>query len=246
MFWKDFGRAISAYGEGIKLINQLKLWKFFFIPALIGLLVGATIIWGGYALSDNIGEYLSSWYPFEWGSGIIEWIADIIGGGLILILGYLMYKHIVLAFSAPFMSPVSEKIEKHLTGANALESQGTFTSLLIRGIRLAIRNILLELLITIPLLILGIIPLIGFLSPILLFYVQAFYCGFGNMDYTLERHRKYNQTPAFVRKNKGLAFGNGAVFMLSLLIPFVGIMLTLPISTAAATVVTVERLNQTK
>ncbi|MCH2235536.1 MAG: EI24 domain-containing protein [Crocinitomicaceae bacterium] len=246
MFWKDFGRAISAYGEGIKLINQLKLWKFFFIPALIGLLVGATIIWGGYALSGNIGEYLSSWYPFEWGSGIIEWIADIIGGGLILILGYLMYKHIVLAFSAPFMSPVSEKIEKHLTGANALESQGTFTSLLIRGIRLAIRNILLELLITIPLLILGIIPLIGFLSPILLFYVQAFYCGFGNMDYTLERHRKYNQTPAFVRKNKGLAFGNGAVFMLSLLIPFVGIMLTLPISTAAATVVTVERLNQTK
>ena len=243
MFWKDFSRSLSAYGEGFKLISQLKLWKFFFVPALIGLLVGAGIIYGGYAASDNVGEFLSSWYPFEFGSSVVLWIADFIGGFLIIIIGYMMYKHIVIALSSPFMGPVSEKIEKHLSGDNAIASQSGFMELLVRGIRVSLRNIFLELLITLPLLLFSLIPLLNIFSTILIFYTQAFYCGFGNMDYTLERHKKYNETGAFIRKNKGLAFGNGFVFMFALLIPFVGIMLTLPISTAAATITTVERLK---
>ena len=33
-----------------------------------------------------------------------------------IVIGLILFKHIIMALSAPFMSPVSEKIEAHLTG----------------------------------------------------------------------------------------------------------------------------------
>ena len=100
-----------------------------------------------------------------------------------------------------------------------------------------------ELLLTIPILLVGLIPIIGLVSTVLLFLMQAYYAGFGNMDYTLERHYDYNKSIQFVRKNKGQAIGNGIVFMLFLLIPIVGVILVLPLSVTAATVQTVDLLD---
>jgi CysZ protein len=76
--------------------------------------------------------------------------------------------------------------------------------------------------------------------------VQSYYAGFGNMDYTLERHFKYSESIDFVKQNKGVAIGNGIVFMLFLLIPVVGIILVLPLSVTAATTETVKLLEAKK
>ena len=86
-------------------------------------------------------------------------------------------------------------------------------------------------------------PIIGLFSTVLLFLVQAYYAGFGNMDYTLERHFKYNESVQFIRNHRGLAIGNGIVFMLFLLIPIIGVILVLPLSVTAASVKTVEALE---
>ena len=106
------------------------------------------------------------------------------------------------------------------------------------------RNLVKELLITIPILLLKFIPVVNIFSTVLLFLVQAYYAGFGNMDYTLERHFKYRESINFVGKNKGIAIGNGIVFMLFLLIPVIGIILVLPISVTAASKETVELLKR--
>ena len=244
---KDIKEGIGAYSEAFKLVSELKLWKFFFIPALIGLLIGGGIIVWAYAASDNIGEYLNSWYPFEFGKSTLEWIADVVGRLLVIVIGFLLYRHALMALSAPFMAPISEKIEAHLSpNKEVTKPSSGFAALLIRGIRVSFRNVVFELLITLPLLLFSFIPVLNIVSTILIFYTQSFYAGFGNMDYTLERHRKYKETGKFIRKNRGLAVGNGFIFMLMLLIPFIGIMLTLPLSTAAASIVTTRRLNSKK
>jgi CysZ protein len=87
------------------------------------------------------------------------------------------------------------------------------------------------------------IPLVNIISSILLFFVQAYYAGFGNIDYTLERHFKYKDSIHFVRKHRGMAIGNGIVFILFLLIPIVGVILVLPLSVTAATTQTVKQLQ---
>ena len=93
---------------------------------------------------------------------------------------------------------------------------------------------------------LGLIPIIGFFSAALLFLMQAYFAGFGNMDYTLERHYNYKMSVKFVKQNRGLATGNGIIFMLFLLIPVIGVILVLPLSVTAATIVTVEKIQEEK
>jgi CysZ protein len=74
--------------------------------------------------------------------------------------------------------------------------------------------------------------------------VQAYYAGFGNMDYTLERHFKYRESVQFIRRHRGIAIGNGLVFILFLIIPVIGIILVLPMSVTAASIKTVELLKK--
>ena len=158
-------------------------------------------------------------------------------------LGFLLFKHFVLALSAPFMGIISEKIEIHLTGVKSLDTRSSSMKLLVRGVRIATRNLFRELILTIPILLLGLIPAIGIFSTVLLFLMQAYFAGFGYMVYTLERHFNYKDSVKFVRKNRGMATGNGIVFMLFLFIPVVGAILVLPFSVTAATIETIKKIQ---
>jgi CysZ protein len=149
-----------------------------------------------------------------------------------------------MILSAPFMGPISKKIEDDFTGVTSQTQVSSPLTLVFRSIKISSRNLFRELLLSIPILILGLIPLIGFFSLFLLFLMQAYFAGFGNMDYTLERHFSYQKSIQFVKANKGIAIGNGLVFMLFLLIPFVGIIFIIPFSVTSATIATVKIINQ--
>ena len=244
---KNILKGIKAYAGTLKLISKLKLWKFFAIPIIISLVIAIVIGVLAYSLSDNIGIYITKIWRWEFGKETFTAISNFIGGAIILVFGFMLYKHIVMALSAPFMSPVSEKIEAYLTNTKVHTHRNTsFKDQLWRGIRINVRNLFKEILFTIPILILSFIPVIGIVGTILLFLVQAYYAGFGNMDYTLERHLSYKDSIYFVRKNKGIAIGNGIIFMLFLLVPVLGVIFVLPFSVTAASIETVALLKQEK
>lgn len=239
--------GIRSYYGAFGLISKLKLWKYFAIPMLISFVTALIIFGSAYGLSDNIGAFIAKIWIWDWGKETFTTIGTIIGAVIIIALGLILYKHIIMAFSAPFMSPVSEKIEAHLTGkVYTSKDNKTFSQQLWRGIRLNSRNLINELIISIPILLLKFIPVVNIFSTILLFIIQAYYAGFGNMDYTLERHFTYRKSIQFVRKHRGLAIGNGIIFMLCLLIPVLGVILVLPLSVTAASVKTVELLSSEK
>lgn len=243
---QDIIDGMKAYGKAIGLINKLNLWKYFFIPALIGLFTGIIIIFSAYVLSDNIGNSIASIWAWEWGKETITNISHWIGGALAFIIGVMAYKHILMALSAPFMNPVSEKIEVHFTGKEIdyTDTWKEFFESLLRGIKINVRNLFFELLYTLPLMILSLIPVINLVTTFLIFYIQSYYAGFGNMDYTMERYFGYKESIQFVKRHKGTAVGNGFIFSLMLFIPLIGIMLTLPISTVASTVETLKKLEK--
>ena len=246
---KNILTALKAYGSSFKLMRELGLWKYFLVPMGISLLFAVVIGFAAYGLSDNLAGPLARLWIWETGSDTFTAFAEILSAIVIVIFGLLLYKHFVMAFSAPFMSPVSEKIEKHLYP----ELQGSIThrdttnaAQLSRGIRINVRNLIYELLLTIPLLLLSLIPVVGVLFWVIGFLVQSYYAGFGNMDYTLERHFKYRESVDFVKAHRGFAIGNGIVFNAVLLIPIIGIILVLPVSVTAASKATLELLQQQK
>ena len=238
-------KGIQAYFKSFALISELKLWKYFFVPIIISVVTASVIGFSAYGLSDNTGEFIAKIWLWDFGKETFTSASTIVGFIAILAIGFILYKHIVMALSAPFMSPVSEKIEAHLTGVSKHQHRKTsFSEQLIRGIRINLRNLAYELLITIPLLLLKFIPGVNIVSAILLFLTQAYYAGFGNIDYTLERHFKYRESIKFVKNYRGLAIGNGIVFMLFLLIPVLGVILVLPFSVTSASLKTIQVLEK--
>ncbi len=236
-------KSIAAYRGTFQLIGKLGLWKYFGIPMAISFFTAILVGLSAWGLSDNVADVLDYIWFWEWGAETFHNIGEILGAIFVIAIGLVLYKHIVMALSAPFMSPVSEKIELHLTGKTELHRNTTNSQQLWRGIRINARNLIMELLLTIPILLIGFIPIIGIISTILLFLVQSYYAGFGNMDYTLERHFNYKESITFVKKNKGTAIGNGMVFMLFLLIPIIGIIVVLPFSVTAASTETLKKLH---
>jgi len=236
-------KGLQDYTESIGLISKLGLWKYFTVPIIISVVVATLIGVSAYGFSDDIGSWISGIWGWEWGRSTFETFSTIISALIIIAIGLILFKHIIMALSAPFMSPVSEKIEAHLRGTtHSLSHRSSFMAQLWRGIRINGRNLLMELLITIPILFLKFIPVINIFSTALLFILQAYYAGFGNMDYTLERHFSYKESINFVRKNRALAIGNGVGFLLLLIIPLAGVILVLPFSVTAASVSTVRQL----
>jgi len=244
MFLKDFFNSIKAYADAFALANQLQLWKYCLVPIIIGFITGTLIIVAAWFWAEPLGDQINRLWTFDFGKEVVESISFFLGIIFILLFGMIAYKHIVMAFSAPFMTPLSEKIETHFTGKQfKTESPAKFLASLVRGIRINVRNLLMEVSITLLLFICSIIPVINIFTSVLLLYVQCYFTGFGNMDYTLERYLNYADTKKFVRQHHGLAVGNGFVFHLFLMIPLVGMVLALPLSTIAATKVTVSKLN---
>lgn len=236
--------GMEAYSGTLNLISKLKLWKYFLIPITISIITATLIFVAAYGFSDNIGRFIAQIWIWDWGKETFTSISTFIGGIVVLALGIIVYKHIILALSAPFMSPVSEKIEAYLTGIERDPSNSTsFQEQLWRGIRINMRNLVKELLVSIPILLLKFVPVVNIFSFALLFLVQAYFAGFGNMDYTLERHFKYRDSVRFVGRYRGIAIGNGIIFILFTLVPLLGWVMVLPFSVTAATSSTVRLLQ---
>ena len=236
--------GLKAYLEAYRVISRLKLWRFFMIPMLISVVVFLSIVLVSISFSEVIGLYISSFWSWDFGKETINTVSMILGGIILISTGLILFKHLVMILSAPFMGPISKKIEDDFIGVTSQVQVSSPLTLMFRSVKISSRNLFRELLFSIPILLLGIIPFIGFFSLIFLFLMQAYFAGFGNMDYTLERHFSYQKSIQFVKANKGIAIGNGLVFMLFLLIPFVGVIFIIPFSVTSATIATVKIINQ--
>ncbi|MEM9822011.1 MAG: EI24 domain-containing protein [Bacteroidota bacterium] len=241
----EFFAGIKSYFNAFHLISKLRLWKFVLVPGIISVFLGIALFTVVKLMATPFGHWLVSWYPFSWGQDALFNIAFWIGVVFIVALGLVIYKHLVMIVSAPFMSPLSERIEQHLAGVERPFSGFSLTRALKdlgRGLYISLRNLIREVLFIAPLLVLSLIPGLGFIPAILIFLIQAYYAGFGNMDYTLERHFNSSESIRFVKSHRWLAIGNGTVFMF-LLMTGLGFLFAPPLAAVAATVETVKRID---
>lgn len=157
---------------------------------------------------------------------------------LILVFFYFsLFKYIFLIIGSPLFAYLSEKTEAIISGKEFPFSWSQLLKDMARGIKLALRNTLWQTVYSISLLILSFFPVIGWVTPVIVLFVECYYYGFSMLDYSCERHKlSPSESIEYIGKHKGLAIGNGMVFYLMHLLPIVGWVLAPAYAVIAATI----------
>jgi len=111
---------------------------------------------------------------------------------------------------------------------------------MIRGIVIAVRNLMIEIIFVILAFFVGFIPIIGIIGAIVLFLISSYFYGFSFIDYMNERKKlTIRESVSVGRKYKWIAISNGAVFSISLLVPYCGAFVSLFVSIIAVVAATI-------
>jgi len=237
----------------LRAIPKYRLGGYLLLPTLVAFVLLAVVLAMSFYFIPNfstliIGDGIGLFEGSNWIASASNWVIEkinsasgVIAGILSMLIFIIFFKNILQVVLSPFLSPLSEKVETKLTGD--MVSSPPFWSTLWRGASVAIGNIVRELFYLIPLLILGLFPLFSIPSLVLVFLVQAYYAGAGNIDYCLERHLNRKESKRFIKKHRWYTIGNGAIFLL-LVGTGIGILFAPTLATIAGTIGTVERLDE--
>ena len=234
--------GIVAYLKAINGIGKYRLLKYFLFSGIISFIIAGAVSTASVYLGDSLGDWIQGIYPWDMGSGIIGQISDWTSGIVIFVLGLFSLKYLLLIVVSPIMSYMSESIERQMNEDYEAPSFSISSLLsdLMRSIRINVRNLSKELLITLVLLIIGFFPGAAMVTTPLIFLVQAYYAGFGILDYWMERHYRVGDSIDYVRDHRLDAVGLGAVYLGLLLVPFLGAVIAPVLGATAATIYGVE------
>jgi CysZ protein len=242
MFFQQLHAAFDAYLVAWRMLSKHRLWPMLLLSGCIYLciiLLGAYGVFKGmHWLNDLIFEtrFVKAWSNYT----ALKILFRILIAGIYLasfFVFFSVYKYVLLILASPLYAYISEKTESLLTGATFQFNVSQFIKDIMRGVQLSIRNFIKQMSISILLLLLSFIPVVGLISALLFIVLDSYYYGFSMLDYSCERHQlNSTQSIAFVKKNKGLAIGNGLVFYCLFLIPVLGIIIGAPLSAMAAAI----------
>ena len=242
--FKELIISIQSFFDAHRFISKNKLWKWIFLPGLAySLLFFVGLIYFGKT-SFGATEYillktgLKSWLDSlnqSWISFLFIF-AQIIIIIVLFFFYFSLFKYIFLIIASPVFAYLSEKTESILLGKEFPFSFSQLLSDIVRGVRLALRNMLWQTVYLIAILIFSFIPLVGWISPVIALLIEFYYFGFSMLDYSSERNKLNTaQSIALIGRHKGLAIGNGMCFYAMHLLPILGWVLAPSYSVVAAT-----------
>lgn len=260
-FWSDFGKGVSTHVKAWGFIAEHKLWLYFLYPVVLVLLLYIFGFYSAFGLGNYLSGLIIDWITpdkfdtgYGWLDGLlacVSWIVRFALGFIIkafffaILIKYIRY--IVLILCSPMMALLSERVDEIMTGNKYPFVFSQFIKDMFRGMGVAIRNMLFELLFILGCFIIGWIPVIGWFTVPFLWIVGWYFLGFNMMDYTYERKRlRISEGARFTRRHKGIAIGNGMIFSFLLIIPFAGMIIAPVLSSVAGTLATMEMMDEEK
>ena len=156
---------------------------------------------------------------------------------LILVFFYFsLFKYLFLIIGSPVFAYLSEKTSSIIEGREYPFDAKQLIKDAWRGIKLALRNTIWQTVYALSLILLSLIPLFGWITPLIALFVECYYYGFSMMDYSCERNKlSPSASINFISRHKGLAIGNGLMFYLMHGLVIVGWILAPAYAVVAAT-----------
>ncbi len=242
--FKEIIISIQSYIQAHHFIRQHKLWKWILIPGIIyALLFTGSMFLFGKSASNVIQWIFNITHVSVWvqqhQSGFLSFIfafATFILWLVLMLFYFSLFKYIWLILGSPIFAYLSEKTEAILENRDFPFSFRQLFNDIVRGVVIALRNTLWQSVYLITLLLISLIPILGWATPVVALLVEGYYYGFSMLDYSCERR---NMTSAesiyFIGHHKGLAIGNGIIFYAMHLVPIIGWVLAPAYAVIAAT-----------
>ena len=221
--------AGKSYGTAIRWIDKYKLWTLLILPAILSLIIAVIVGAMAWLTSKDVLAFIISKYSFssfdEKTRSVLEFTLSILVQLVMLFFYLKLFRYLILILLSPVFVNISNVLQAAVHHDKHKIDIWSYCYCSFRGIKIAVRNFIYELLLTaalffISLLIFWILPLI----PILILVIESYFFGMTLMDY------KFNQNDigqregiSITRQHSGMAITNGLVFNLVILIPIIGV-----------------------
>ncbi len=241
---KEIIIAIQSYIEAHRFISRHKLWKWILIPGLVYMILFCVSIYYFGLTANAFTEWITlqtglrTWLDKQ-SSEILKFLFAFAGIMLWLIqmmFYFSLFKYVWLIIGSPVFAYLSERTDSIINEKTYAFSWTQLFKDAWRGVQLAIRNSLWQTVYMITIALLSLVPLVGWITPLLALLVECYYYGFSMLDYSFER-RLLNRSESlyFSGKHKGLSVGNGLLFYMLHLVPIAGWVLAPAYAVVAAT-----------
>lgn len=220
---KEIVIAIQSWSEAHRFIRQHKLWKWILIPGFIYtalFIVGMYFFWPA---ADDAISWISEQMKIDtWlqqkRSQWLSFFFVMMGMMLRLILVmtfFALFKYLILIIGSPVFAYLSEKTEAIIENKEHSFNWKELKKDALRSIRMALRNSVWQTVYLLGLAIMSLLPLIGWITPVIALFMECYYYGFSMLDYSFARNNfTRQQSVQFIGRHKGLAIGNGVIFYL--------------------------------
>jgi CysZ protein len=228
----SFAHGVRSVPAALGIVRRrpgILLWLI--PPFVITLLLDVLAFWFAFGWAR---ERIVAWMPQGNYSGwLVTGLQVFTGLGLLFVLGW-TFAWVFLLLSNPFQDYISAAVEKD-RGKYVSEPAG-FRGFL-KGTALSAVQSLILLLLTLPVLLVGFVPLIG---PVFVFLWSAFVMGFSFFTIPAGRSaRRLSDRVALARSHPKGMLGLGAVVAAAALVPFLNV-LFLPVFIVAGTLLYLE------
>lgn len=240
--------ATSYLGRGWKLVREPGLRRFVLIPLLINIAVFAILSW---LLFGALFDWMGNWAFFDrfgnfWLVEKLQQILQFVVGAVLSIVLFYAFTLLANLIGAPFNSLLAERVELHMTG----KSPTTDPSLkfLVKSIPKTMRSEISKLIYlalwSIPLLIIGFVPIINLAAPFIVFAFGAWMFSLEYIDYPMGNHHKFfKDVKGELQQQRPMALGFGCMVAVFSIIPIVNLVI-MPVAVAGATALYVEQMGE--
>jgi CysZ protein len=228
---KELILSIKAFFRAHQFILENKLWKWMIAP---GILYSILFVIGMNYFSATSSSFIE-WIILK--TGLKNWIDSLNSDWLgffitmgsfwlwftLLMFYFAIFKSIFLILFSPLFSYLHLKVDAIKSGEKFIFHKATYTKLIVRAIRISLRNLLWQTVYLIPIVLFCSIPLIGWFTPVFIILLECYYYGYAMIDYGLATEKMSKDAAAqFVGNQKGLAIGNGLLFYMMHIVPLIG------------------------
>ena len=246
IFFKEFFSSVRCFLQAFGFLNRYRLWGFFFIPALLNLIIFIFIGYLAFIYSGELIRYFGDLLQIETQTAvtIVQFLIALVVRTIIILIYLKLYRYLSLIFLAPVLVIMADRLYRINHPEGSPLNAKRIISDAWRGAGLALNNLIRELSLT-AIILLGaiLVPILAPAAPFVIFFIESYFYGFSMIDYFNEqKHMSAQQSRNFVWLHKGTTMGIGAMFNILILLPVIGVILA-PQMALTGAYISLQKLN---